>query len=191
MSSFSDFVDPSPTTAPTAAPDFPDPTNGRAVAVALTVGIVGVLMFALITWLVLRLRRQPQPQQPFLDHSPHRMSAVTDRFRPSFASEASSKFGFKRKSLRLVDQHRDDEDWDFTCTEPDPIPKAETATHKRIPPPLLSPTSPSYRSSTSKDESNPCSPSTPRSFEIEPPPPVYTRDGSGPAWTAYDPKGHP
>lgn len=191
--SFTDYVNPSPTTTLTASPDFPDPTNTRAVAVALTVGIVGILMFALITWLVLRLRRQPQPQQQaFLDPSPHRMSAVTERFRPSFASEASSKLGFKRKSLRLVDQHRDDEDWDFTCTDPDPIPKAELANHRRVPPPLLSPTSPSYRSSsTNKDESNPCSPSTPRSFEIEPPPPVYTRDGSGPGWTAYEPKGRP
>lgn len=190
--SFTDYVNPSPTTTLTATPDFPEPTNTRAVAVALTVGVVGILMFALITWLVLRLRRQPQSQQAFLDPSPHRMSVVTERFRPSFASEASSKLGFKRKSLRLVDQHRDDEDWDFTCTDPDPVPKAELANRKRVPPPLLSPTSPSYRSSsTGKDESNPCSPSTPRSFEIEPPPPVYTRDGSGPGWTAYEPKGRP
>ncbi|KAI5987596.1 hypothetical protein EDD15DRAFT_2291952 [Pisolithus albus] len=155
--SFTDYVNPSPTTTLTATPDFPEPTNTRAVAVALTVGVVGILMFALITWLVLRLRRQPQPQQAFLDPSP---------------PNASSKLGFKRKSLRLVDQHRDDEDWDFTCTDPDPVPKAELANRKRVPPPLLSPTSPSYRSSsTGKDESNPY--------------------GSGPGWTAYEPKGRP
>ncbi|KAL4079018.1 hypothetical protein J3A83DRAFT_4185134 [Scleroderma citrinum] len=191
MSYNGDYVGPSPdagTSTPTAAPSFAPPDKDDAVAVALTVGIVGVCMFALITWLVLRLRRQPQDHSTDTPQS-RRFSSVTARFRPSFASEASSRFGFKRKSLRLVNnsnRQHDDESWDFA--DPDPIQKVELAhPAKYIPPPLLSPTSPSYHST--KDESTPSSPATPLSFDLEPPPPAYTRDSA--RWTVYEPKDLP
>ncbi|KAG6335502.1 hypothetical protein ID866_3591 [Astraeus odoratus] len=188
----SDYIDPSdgPTATPTAAPDFATPKNGSAVAVALTVGIVGVFMFALITWLVLRLRRQPAQQNLDVEPTERRVSTVSERFRPSFASEASSRFGFKRKSLRLVDHQRDDGSWDFT--DADPMPNdmhAAAAAAKHIPPPLLSPNTPSYHSRTSKEHWNPSSPSTPRSFDIEPPPPAYTRDR--PTWIHSEHKDSP
>jgi len=201
-------VDPTPGTTPTstAAPDFAPPAKGTAVAVALTVAIVGICMFALITWLILRLRRQPEPPQDA--PQPHRLSSVTARFRPSFASETSSKFGFsesqirivdhiisysvhrylERKSLRLVNNHQhdhDDESWDFA--DPDPVQKVElSARTKHIPPPLLSPQTPSYLSG--KDELfGPSSPASPSSFELEPPPPAYARDDR-PRWTLHEPK---
>lgn len=204
-------VDPSPGTTPisTAAPDFAPPAKGDAVAVALTVAIVGVCMFALITWLILRLRRQSERPQDA--PQPRRLSSVTARFRPSFASETSSKFGFsesqirivnhivsysahrhlERKSLRLVNnnQHdRDDQSWDFA--DPDPVQKVELPAHtKHIPPPLLSPNTPSYLSS--KDEFlGPSSPATPYAFDLEPPPPAYARDDR-PCWTFSDPKDLP
>ncbi|KIM55458.1 hypothetical protein SCLCIDRAFT_1221146 [Scleroderma citrinum Foug A] len=184
-------VDPSPGTTPisTAAPDFAPPAKGDAVAVALTVAIVGVCMFTLITWLILRLRRQSERPQDA--PQPRRLSSVTARFRPSFASETSSKFGFKRKSLRLVNnnQHdRDDQSWDFA--DPDPVQKVELPAHtKHIPPPLLSPNTPSYLSS--KDEFlGPSSPATPYAFDLEPPPPAYARDDR-PCWTFSDPKDLP
>lgn len=38
---------------------FSPPRDWHAVAVAVTVGVVGVFLFALVTWLLLRLRRRP------------------------------------------------------------------------------------------------------------------------------------
>ena len=99
MSNNAAYVDPSPepTSTSTATPNFSPPAKGDAVAVALTVGIVGICMFTLITWLVLRLRRR-RPQDP---PRPQRLSSVTTRFRPSFASDASSRFGFSESQPRI------------------------------------------------------------------------------------------
>ncbi|KIJ63495.1 hypothetical protein HYDPIDRAFT_29301 [Hydnomerulius pinastri MD-312] len=203
---FTDGADlsPEPTVVPSDPPTYSPPKDGGVAAVAVTVGIVGVFMFALITWLVLRLRRKPASEKGFTPSSStpasRRASTFTDRFRPSFApSEASSKFGFMRKPLRLAHQ-REDGSWDFADSDPfsgskeSPLPSPVASKHR--PPPLASPNSPSSRSkrsSTHKDESGPRTPSTPGtpgSFDmIEPPPPAYCRDGS--SWPLYTPKDLP
>ncbi|KIJ11895.1 hypothetical protein PAXINDRAFT_15227 [Paxillus involutus ATCC 200175] len=202
-------LSPEPTAIPSDPPTYSPPTDGNMAAVAVTVGIVGVFMFTLITWLVLRLRRSPSSQIGFSTSPPKPVRpvsdiSISDRFRPSFApSEASSKFGFMRKSLRLAHQ-RDDGSWDFA--DPDPIPGSKESPFvsytmpKQRPPPLspTTPTSPTWssysprskRSSTQKDEFSPrtpSTPSTPGTFDfIEPPPPVYCKDGT--SWPLYQPK---
>ncbi|KAF9222299.1 hypothetical protein BS17DRAFT_182857 [Gyrodon lividus] len=211
-----DDLSPEPTPIPSNPPTYySPPKDGDMAAVAVTVGIVGVFMFALITWLVLRLRRPPSSQIAF-SSSPSKplrpVSNISDHFRSSFAStapsEASSKFGLMRKSLRLTHQ-REDGSWDFA--DPDPFssskesplvsPITTTTIPKRRPPPLSTPTSPtapmysprSKRSSTYKDESGPRTPSTPGTPGsinfVEPPPPAYCRDGT--SWPLYQPKDFP
>ncbi|KAH7883449.1 hypothetical protein F5I97DRAFT_247278 [Phlebopus sp. FC_14] len=189
-----DTPEPTPTSVPSNPPTYSPPKNGEVAGVAVTVGVVGVIMFALITWLVLRLRGKPSSstsEETGFSPSAKRGSSMTERLRPSFASaspsEASSRFGFIRKPLRLVHQ-REDGSWDFS--DPDPIKEP------------LSPLSPSTaqkprtnmkRSSTYKDEYGPRTPPTPGTpplFEsIEPPPPAYCRDGT--SWPLYQPKDLP
>ncbi|KIK93246.1 hypothetical protein PAXRUDRAFT_12771 [Paxillus rubicundulus Ve08.2h10] len=161
-------LSPEPTAIPTDPPTYSPPTDGNMAAVVVTVGIVGVLMFALITWLVLRLCRPP-PSQVGFSTSPSKpvraVSDISDPFRPSFApSEASSKFGFTTSDMSFPSQLYYDAAqlapesttrrlmyWDFA--DPDPIPGSKesqfvsyTMPKQRLPP--LSPTTPTSPTSS-------------------------------------------
>ncbi|KAF8553714.1 hypothetical protein OG21DRAFT_1485215 [Imleria badia] len=163
------------------------PSNSDLAAVAATVAAVGIVMAVLITWLVVRLRRAADSQSspiPIVARRP--ASTATYTFRPSFApSEASSKFGFIRKPLRL--SHLDEDgSWDFA--DPDPFSHQKespvrTLSQKHRPAPL-SPApiyTPAHRASTHRDEFSPRTPrtpSTPGTPGFEPPPPAYCRENS-------------
>ncbi|KAF9234001.1 hypothetical protein BU15DRAFT_66078 [Melanogaster broomeanus] len=199
------YPEPTATSNPSNPPTYSPPTEGNMAAVIATVSIVGALMFVLITWLILRLRRAPSSRVGFSTSPSRRVSNVSDRFRPSFSSTApsvaSSKYGLIRKPLRVAHQCSDGS-WDFA--DPDPYPGSKesplvSTTSKRRPPPLFTPALPvaptyspsprSKRSSTYKDEFGPRTPSTPGtpgSFElVEPPPPAYCKDGA--SWPLYQP----
>ncbi|KAH0828923.1 hypothetical protein J3R83DRAFT_2346 [Lanmaoa asiatica] len=154
-----------PFTEPTAIPSSPviysNPSHSDLAAVAATVSVVGVLMAILLTWLILRLRRAAQSQAQSIPIPCRPTSTASYSFRPSFApSEASSKFGFIRKPLRLSNRHEDGS-WDFA--DPDPFsyskerpfdPPSPTPSPKQRPTPLA--TVPAYtprahRASTHKD----------------------------------------
>ncbi|KAG1731830.1 uncharacterized protein EDB91DRAFT_1153264 [Suillus paluster] len=148
--------------------DFPDPTDGHVVAVAVTVGVVGVFLFGLITWLLLRLRRKPADAAP-----PAQMRRIltSDCARPS----TESKFNFIRKPLRVALQ-QDDGSWDFSDPDPKqsyitPVPKCQLS-------PLRTPPR-SNRSSMHKGELSPVYP------DLEAPPPAYCLDGN--TWPLYTP----
>jgi len=143
--------------------DFPAPKDGHVAAVAVTVGVVGIFLFGLITWLVLRLRRVPA------EAAPSHMQRVPDHTRPS----TESKFSFisVRRPSR-VDQQQDDGSWDFS--DPDPIHGFTSPIRRcRLPPLCTLPGS--NRSSIYKGE---LSPRSLVDSDLETPPPVYSRDGS-------------
>jgi hypothetical protein len=162
-----------PVTTPVSSPSHAD-----LAAVAATVAVVGVLMALLIAWLVVRLRRAGQAQAiPIVARRPASTASYT--LRPSFApSEASSKFGFARKPLRLSRPHEDGS-WDFA--DPDPFSHQKEIPTKHRPAPL-SPapayTPRTHRASTHKDEFGPRTPSTPALVE---PPPAYCRGQPSPS----------
>lgn len=140
--------------------DFGPPRDGHVVAVAVTVGLVGVFLFALITWLLLRLRHKPADEVDAA-HSPRiRRIFTSDHARPS----TESKFSFMRKPMRVAHQ-QDDGSWDFS--DPDP-------THIYVPPTPISPLFPlpprSNRSSIYKGELSPTD------SDLEAPPPAYCAD---------------
>jgi len=153
--------------------DFPVPKDGHVAAVAVTVGVVGVVLFGLITWLVLRLRRRPADAAPF-SHT-QRVFASIDH-RPS----TESKFSFisVRRPSR-VDHQQDDGSWDFS--DPDPTHGFVPLARKCQLPPLC--TLPhSNHSSIYKSE---VSLRSVVDSDLETPPPVYCRDGS--SWPLYSP----
>ncbi|KAG0701155.1 hypothetical protein DFH29DRAFT_876074 [Suillus ampliporus] len=148
--------------------DFPVPTDGHVVAVAVTVGIVAVFLFGLITWLALRLRRRPTDAAP----SPNMRRILTsDHTRPS----TESKFNFMRKSFRVAHQ-QDDGSWDFSDPDPKqsyitPVPKCQLSPLRILPR--------SNRSSIYKGELSPAA------SDPESPPPAYCPDGN--TWPSYTP----
>ncbi|KAG9312351.1 hypothetical protein JVU11DRAFT_7671 [Chiua virens] len=164
---------------------YSNPSKVDLAAIVTTVSVVGILMLILVTWLVFRLRRVSQ-QQP-IPISSRRRPIHSYVVRPSFApSEASSKFGFIRKSLRISHRHRECTSWDFA--DPDPFAHPKEAS---LDSPLPSPPSPKHRppplvyvprAHRTKDELSPRTPTTPRtpitpSVEfVEPPPPAYCRE---------------
>jgi len=158
----------------TALDNFPAPTDGHVAAVAVTVGVVGVFLFGLITWLLLRLRQRPADATP--SSNMQRVLASTDHTRPS----TESKFSFisVRRPSRVDLQH-DDGSWDFS--DPDPKHGFASPVRKCQLPPLC--TLPrSNRSSVYKGE---LSPRSLVDSDLETPPPVYSRDGS--SWPLYTP----
>jgi len=72
--------------------DFGPPTDGHVVAIAVTVGVVGVFLFVLITWLLLRLRRRPADEVDAAPSPRIRCIFTSDNTRPS----TESKFSFMR-----------------------------------------------------------------------------------------------
>jgi hypothetical protein len=72
--------------------DFGPPRNGHIVAVAVTVGVVGVFLFALITWLLLRLRHRPADGVDAAPSPRMRRIFTSDNTRPS----TESKFSFSK-----------------------------------------------------------------------------------------------
>lgn len=72
--------------------DFGPPRNGHVAAVAVTVGVVGVFLFALITWLLLRLRRRPADEVDAAPSPRIRRIFTSDNARPS----TESKFSFSK-----------------------------------------------------------------------------------------------
>ncbi|KAG8220544.1 hypothetical protein J3R82DRAFT_3262 [Butyriboletus roseoflavus] len=167
-----------PTAVPSSPPTYSTPSNSDLAAVAATVSVVGVLMALLLTWLVLRLRRASQSQSQSIPISSRPPSTASYTFRPSFApSEASSKFGFIRKPLRLSQRHEDDS-WDFADPDPFSHPKEsplDPPSPKHRPAPLT--TVPTYTPRAHKDQYGPRTPTTPGAPPsidlVEPPPPAY------------------
>ncbi|KAG2158690.1 uncharacterized protein EDB93DRAFT_1119842 [Suillus bovinus] len=174
--------DTSPTdtsTAPTETEtdlDFSPPRDWHVVAVAVTVCIVGVFLFALITWLLLRLRRRPADEvDPSLSPRIRRIFTL-DNTRLSI----ESKFSFRRKPLRVAHQ-QDDGSWDFSDPDPTqiyipPAPKCQLSPVCTLPR--------SNRSSIYKGEMSPTH------SDLEAPPPAYCVDGT--MWSmCTPPTDHP
>jgi len=151
--------------------DFPAPKDGHVAAVAVTVGVVGIFLFGLITWLLLRLRRRPADATP---SSMQCVLASADPTRPS----TDSKFSFIRRPSR-VDQEQDDGSWDFS--DPDPTRSSVSPVRKCQLPPLC--TLP--RSNHSSNYKAELSPRSLVESDLETPPPVYCRDGS--SWPLFSP----
>jgi len=153
--------------------DFPAPKDGHVAAVAVTVGVVGIFLFGLITWLLLRLRRRPADATP---SSMQCVLASADPTRPS----TDSKFSFisVRRPSR-VDQEQDDGSWDFS--DPDPTHSSVSPVRKCQLPPLC--TLP--RSNHSSNYKAELSPRSLVESDLETPPPVYCRDGS--SWPLFSP----
>jgi hypothetical protein len=162
--------------------DFPVPKDGHVAAVAVTVGVVGVFLFGLITWLVLRLRRRPADAAPsshmqriftFTDHRPSTESKFSfSKFLPLQEERANLMDSVSVRRPSRVDHQQDDGSWDFS--DPDPTHGFVPSTRKCQLPPLC--TLPhSNRSSIYKGE---VSPRSVVDSDLETPPPVYCRDGS-------------
>ncbi|KAI9456479.1 hypothetical protein HD554DRAFT_2178097 [Boletus coccyginus] len=165
-----------------ASSSYAAPSHSNIAAVAATVSVVGVLMAVLITWLVVRLRRAAHSESiPVVARRP--TSNASYIFRPSFApSEASSRFGFIRKPLRISHRHQGSS-WDFADPDPlyhqkeSPLPSPRSPSQKHRPAPLAA--VPAYRLRTHKDEFSPRTPTTPGTpASIEPPPPAYCRESA-------------
>ncbi|KAG2048037.1 hypothetical protein BDR06DRAFT_963259 [Suillus hirtellus] len=155
---------------------FSPPRDWHAVAVAVTVGVVGVFLFALITWLLLRLRRRPADEVDAAFSPRMRRIFTLDNTRLS----TESKFSFMRKPMRVAHQ-QDDGSWDFS--DPDPTQSYIPSIPKRQ---LSSPCAPprSNRSSIYKGELSPAH------SDLEAPPPAYCVDGT--MWSmCTPPTDHP
>ena len=186
--------------APTETTTYSTPSHSDLAAVAATVSVVGIFMAALITWLVVRLRRTAESQSqsiPVVVRRPTSTASYT--FRPSFApSEASSKFGFSaylsplsplrshspvRKPLRLSRPHEDGS-WDFA--DPDPFSQHKESPFdppslKRRPAPLSPVPAYSPRAHRAKDDFSPRTPTTPTTPAVVEPPPAYCRGPPSPS----------
>lgn len=156
--------------------DYGPPTAGHVVAVAVTVGVVGVFLFVLITWLLLRLRSKPAEEVDTAPSPRIRRIFTSDNTRPS----TESKFSFMRKPIRVAHQ-QDDGSWDFSDPDPTqlyvpPAPKCRVS-------PLCAPPR-SNRSSIYKGELSP------NDSDLEAPPPAYCIDGT--MWSmCTPPTDHP
>lgn len=156
--------------------DFGPPRNGHVAAVAVTVGVVRVFLFALITWLLLRLRRRPADEVDAAPSPRIRRIFTSDNARPS----TESKFSFMRKPMRVAHQ-QDDGSWDFS--DPDPTQLYIPPTLNCQPSPLCPPPR-SDRSSIYKGELSPTD------SDLEAPPPAYCVDGT--MWSmCTPPTDHP
>lgn len=174
--------------------DFGPPRNGHVAAVAVTVGVVGVFLFALITWLLLRLRRRPADEVDAAPSPRIRRIFTSDNARPSTESKFSfSKFqGGQDRSIILIDfipvrkpmrvaHQQDDGSWDFS--DPDPTQLYIPPTLNCRPSPLCAPPR-SDRSSIYKGELSPTD------SDLEAPPPAYCVDGT--MWSmCTPPTDHP
>lgn len=156
--------------------NFGPPTDGHVVAIAVTVGVVGVFLFVLITWLLLRLRRGPADEVDAAPSPRIRRIFTSENTRPS----TESKFNFMRKPMRVAHQ-QDDGSWDFSDPDPtqlhiSPVPKCQLS-------PLCAPPR-SNRSSIYKGELSPTD------TDLEAPPPAYCVDGT--MWSmCTPPTDHP
>ncbi|KAH7929549.1 hypothetical protein BV22DRAFT_1029403 [Leucogyrophana mollusca] len=176
-------VQPPPTSTGPSTSSFPAPRNGRVAAVAVTVGLVGVAMFILIVWLVLRLRRRPII--PSAESGPptpmKQVSTGNDRSRSPPTPKAPrepQKLGIVHKPLRTAHQ-RDDGSWDFSDQNPTKSSGSPAADKSYLSPLTLQP-SPSPRSSHSslcKDEPNARTPTSTDGFDLDVPPPAYLQEG--------------
>ncbi|KAH7908271.1 hypothetical protein BJ138DRAFT_1158055 [Hygrophoropsis aurantiaca] len=180
-------LQPLPTSTGPSTSSFPTPHNGRVAAVAVTVGLVGVAMFVLIGWLVLRLRRQPLDMSPeFGPPTPMKEVSMQNNANqlslPPEAQQPLSKSpSIAHKALRTARQ-RDDGSWDFS--DRDPIkPMSETVNRKvHLSPPALKPSRSlqSTQSSIYKDELGARTSTSADGFDLDVPPPAYRQDtGSG------------
>jgi len=187
---FTNTMDDSSSPTSTSSASLPPPRNGRVAALAITVGIVGILMFTLVICLTLRLRRAPtspsqeygrlsNPKRNLTLLNPNTSPLVTPSSSPKLTSE-TPKFGFKTKpasQLRVAHQ-RDDGACDFS--DPDPTdqygPTGALELDKHLLP--LSPSRPTSLEGrrTVRGSLTPSS----ASFELDVPPPAYCRhSGSG------------
>lgn len=178
---FTDDASPTDTsTSPTQTEtdlDFGPPTNGHVVAVAVTVGIVGVFLFVLITWLLLRLRRRPADDVEAPPSPRIRRIFTSDNTRPS----TESKFSFMRKPMRVAHQ-QDDGSWDFSDPDPAQLSSKPPAPKRQLSPLYAPPRS--NRSSMYKGELSPTD------SYLEVPPPAYCVDGT--MWSmCTPPTDHP
>ncbi|EGO00627.1 hypothetical protein SERLA73DRAFT_178482 [Serpula lacrymans var. lacrymans S7.3] len=191
---FTDTIDDPASPTSTSSTSLSPPRNGRVAALAITVAIVGILMFTLITCLTLRLRRAPtSPSQEYGQISnPKRnltLNLNTPLFTPSGSSKLTSetpKFGFKTtpaSQLRVAHQ-RDNGAWDFS--DPDPIdqygPSGALKLDKHLSPPYPSPSLPPNHPTSLHEERGTIRGSfTPisGSFELDAPPPAYCRHSGG------------
>jgi len=95
----SHYQDDAPISDPTATPNnFPKPQSGHAVALAVTLSLVGVLLIAGITFFTVRMRRarseqeQQRREEENGNSSPRRSTVLDPRHPASHIPPFSSRF---------------------------------------------------------------------------------------------------
>lgn len=109
----SEYGDTTPTPTPTHI--FTPPGESSVVAIALTVSAVGVVMLAIVIWLVRQLRRHPAQCYPESQQHPE----VIERSDTPFTAGASWSGSSKARVPFALNQHWNGKAWTLVGLDPD------------------------------------------------------------------------